>query len=463
MNACVYRSSMPRRRELSSCLASSLALVIWLCLAVAAGSAGAQPAEPTEGNAQDYDINSMEWNGLHTLAAVARGMGLQVRTVASLDWSELGPEDILFVLYPETRLDPVPVTGFIRNGGQVLIADDFGDSTEVLGRLGMLRQQSAGRQAEHFYDDLEHAPIALPALPDHPLAEGVSRLVTNVPGVLVQVSGVDVVFRFGPDESVVVAGTLGRGRFVVLSDPSVLINRMLQFESNLRFAINLLRHLSADGQARRLVLLIGEFNTYGEASELFRDDSMGSLVSGLTTDLNRLLDEGNDYLLTSLALRVIAVLIAVLITLGVLMAVPSLRSDTLDGSWTRAPAPASVDAEGFEKLVARYDRSGQDTNFTLPAAVMRDSVNACLANLLDTPDPLYNATEQELVSAVRERCGADAAAAIQRVSKKLQALPSRAQAASKWGAGYLSRREFEQLHRDIDRLYLALGQNPDLS
>lgn len=454
-------ASLPPSRVRRRCRA--LPLLVWLCLLGTAGSAGAQTGELAERSARDYDTASKDWNGLNTLAAVARGMGLQVEAVSSLDWADLGPDDILFVLYPEGRLDPVPVTGFIRNGGQVLIADDFGDSTEVLGRLGMLRQQRLGTDAEFYYLDLEHTPMAVPVMPDHPLAEDVSELVTNVPGVLVQVSGADVVFQFGPEEAVVATGTLGRGRFVVISDPSVLINRMLQFEGNLRFTINLLRYLSHGDEARRLVLLVGDFNTYGEASELFRDDSVNSLVSGLTIDINRMLDEGNDYLLTSLALRIMAVLLAVLIMLGGLLAIPSLRRETLDGSWTQGPEHASVEAEGFEKLVAQYDQGDQNASFLLPAAVMRDSVNGSLAALLDTPDPLYNATEQELVGAVRERCGPDAAAALQRVYKQLQALPSRAQAAAKWGAGHLSRRDFEQLHRDVDRLYLAIGQPPDLS
>src|SRR5690606_14906395 len=122
----------------------------------------------------------------------------------------------------------------------------------------------------------------------------------------------------------------------------------------------------------------------------FGDDSVQSQVTGMVTDINRLLDEGNDYLLTSLALRIIAVLLAVLILLGAVISIPSMRGETLSGSWTRAAAPASAVAEGFERLVTRYDQSGQDTNFVLPAAVMRDSVNDCVANLLGTPDPLYN-------------------------------------------------------------------------
>lgn len=411
----------------------------------------------------DYDTGSTAWNGLGTLTAVARGLGLAVHAVPHIDWSEMRPTDILFVLYPEARLDPAPLVGFIRNGGQVLIADDFGDSTEVLGRLGMLREPASGIHAPRFYNGLDHAPVAVPALPGHALAEGVSELATNVPGVLVRVSGVDVVFRFGLEEAVVVTAGLGRGRFVVLSDPSVLINRMLQFEGNLRFAINVLRFLSREGRARRLVLLTGDFRVYGEPPEMAPDNSVQSAVSGATSDVNRWLDEGNDYLLTEVALRVVGVLLAALVAFLALLLVPSLRNDSLDGAWTRPPAPETAEVEGFEKIVARYDRSQRDTSFMLPAAVLRDTVNAILARVLGTPDPLYNADEQELLRTVREQCGATAAEALQRVIKRLQELPSRVQAASQWGAGYLSRRDFEQLHRDIDRLYLAIGQDPDLS
>jgi hypothetical protein len=433
----------------------------------AAAPAAAQPAGPGaedvegagagESNApDDYDTESREWNGLHTLTAVARGLGLRVQATDEVDWGDLGADDILFVIYPETRVDAGHMASFIRNGGHVLIADDFGDSVDLLGRLGMLRAQGGGVTAERFYRDLDYAPVALPVAREHALAQGVEELVTNVPGVLTQTRGAEVVFAFGPDAAVVATGTMGRGRFVVVSDASIFINRMLQFEGNLQLAINAIRYLSRQDRAVRMVLLTREFALSGEPVALFPSGSVDDRVAGATLDVNRLLDEGNDYLLTEWALRVVAVLLALVIGGLAVWSVPSLRRDDLEGSWTRTAAPTA--SEHFDAIVERYQRPERDADFALPAAVLRDTLNRDLARALRHGDPLGSIQEAQLVQAVQGMCGAEAGEVLARIYPKLKSLPPRHQAASLARAGYLSQRDFERLRADVARLQLALGE-----
>lgn len=406
----------------------------------------------------DYDIDSREWNGLHTLTAVARGLGLRVQATPDVDWGDLGADDILFVVYPETRVDPGHLASFVRNGGHVLIADDFGDSIDVLGRLGMLREQGGGVRTERFYRDLDYAPIATPVAPNHPLAQNVDELVTNVPGVLTQVRGADVVFAFGPEAAVVTTGTVGRGRFVVVSDASIFINRMMQFEGNLQFAINAIRYLAREDRAVRLVLLTREFNISGEPVALFPSGSVEDKVSGATLDVNRLLDEGNDYLLTEWALRAVAIILALVIGFLVVWSLPSLRRDDLEGSWTRTVAPAM--AEDYDTVVERYDQPGQGANFALPAAVLRDTLNRDLARALRHNDPLGVMQQSQLIEAVRTLHGADAAQILERIHPRLKTLPPRHQASSMGGESHLSQRDFERLRDEIAKLQLALGESP---
>ncbi len=406
----------------------------------------------------DYDSVSQKWNCLHTLAAIAKGLGLSVESTREIDWDDLGSEDILLVLYPTSRLEPGHLAAFIRNGGQVMLADDFGFSSEALGRLGMLRQTAHGVAAQRFHRDLPFAPIARPLIADHPLAAGVEELTTNHPAILVQVRGPRVVFGFGDDEGVVAAGELGRGRFVVSSDPSILINRMLQFEGNMQFAINMLRYLSRDGQARRLVVLVGEFSLYGEPSNLLDDGTVRGTVSNILGEFNRWLDERNDYLLTQVGMRAVAVIVAALIALLALASLPLTRKTRLDGRWTQArgssPAP-----DDFEAIVARYDRPGQ-SNYLLPATVVRDTINHALARVFDETDPLYLRKEKELADMLEKARGKNAAAAWRNLSKRLKSLPSRAQAASPWSTGQVTRREFQRLSDDATALYLALENKP---
>ena len=112
----------------------SRAIAIHLAVAAAsvglAGPADAQPPDPSEAIA-DYQIGSAAWNGLSTLEALARGMGLDVVEERSLDWDDLERGDILFLLYPTNRIDPQNLTSFLHNGGRVLVADPF----EMLPRI----------------------------------------------------------------------------------------------------------------------------------------------------------------------------------------------------------------------------------------------------------------------------------------------------------------------------------------
>jgi hypothetical protein len=442
---------------------SAVWLAVFSASFVALGPGAVREAHAQDGDgavmSQDYDALSEQWNGLNTLTALAKGLGLTVEPVVEIDWEDLGADDILFVLYPRERVEPGHLAAFVRNGGHVLLADDFGDSTEAMGRLGMLRVPAIGVAAERFYRDLPYAPIAQPVMPGHPLAAGVAELCTNHPAVLVQVQGPEVVFGFGPGEGVIAAGSVGSGRFVVSSDPSIFINRMLQFDGNMKFAINVIRYLSREGATRRLVILAGDFNLYGEPSGLLDDGTMRGTMASMLSDFNRWLDEGNDYLLTSLGTRAAAVLLAALIALLCLLSLPLARKTRLDGDWTRAAA-TSVAPDDLEQIVHRYDHTRQGNNFLLPATVIRDTINSCLARALGHAEPLHSLREQELVDGLIERRGRAAGSAYRRLHKRLRSLPSRGQAASPWSTGFISRRDFERLHEDAQELYLALGEEP---
>src|SRR5579862_9940264 len=68
-----------------------------------------------------------------------------------------------------------------------------------------------------------------------------------------RVEGATPVVSFGNGDAIVVAGERGPGRFAVVSDPSIFINRMLEFPGDLRLTNNLLRWLGR-GHAKRIVL-----------------------------------------------------------------------------------------------------------------------------------------------------------------------------------------------------------------
>lgn len=409
-----------------------------------------------QGTGGEYDTSNTAWNGLSTLDALARGMGFEVHAERTLSWDDIEPTDVLFILYPTAKIEPTHLTRFLRNGGRVLLADDFGRAEEALRDLEILRGPGGAAHAEQFWDDQTYAPIAKVLDPSHPLAAGVDSITTNVPAVWRDLREGDRVFGFDDGSAVVAALEIGDGRLVALSDPSVLINRMLEFEGNLAFAINLLRWLERPGERPRLIIMAGDLALLGQPSRQLGVDPNAGTVGGVLGDFNEWLKNLHLYYPTDPALRVIAVIAALLLALVTLVLLPRLRRAPLDGSWTRARGGAGLTTP--EKLLADLDRAGRGTSFALPAAMLRDSINTRLALALGQPDVLFALPESVLLNQVAARFGPAAAAALAALMPQLRAVPSRAQAASPFQAAFFPQREFERMSADADRLYRNLGE-----
>ncbi|HWM88619.1 MAG TPA: DUF4350 domain-containing protein [Kofleriaceae bacterium] len=428
-----------------------------LALALGAGPARAQePDEPAEPEEEvDYQTGSGSWNGLSTFEALAHGMGLEVSQESSIAWDDLERGDILVLIYPTTKLDSSHLAGFLQNGGRLLVADDFGRSEEALASLGILRGTGIGVRADDYYDGHAYAPVARPVAPGHPLALGVDSLTANHPSVWNATRGARSIFGFEGGDSLVAAIEMGEGRLVALADPSVLINRMLEFDGNLTFAINLLRYLSRPGESDRMVILSGDLSMLGEPSRMLGEGGPGGVV-GLLGDFNRWLLGLNEYLLTETGMRVLAAGIALLIAGVALVWLPRARQTPLDGSWTRARG-GPPELPGPEQVLAEVDRPGR-RSYALPAAVVRDSINARLALLTGHPDPLHGMPEHDLYAALESRVPRAAIQKLGALYASLHALPSRSQAVSPWTAPFYPQRDFERLNAAANQLYRSLEE-----
>lgn len=427
---------------------SKLGLGAIAAVAIALASVG--PAA-----AKDYDVDAQEWNGLGMFVSLARGVGYRVESSSTIDWSDVDKDDILVMIYPTKHIDPFDVAGFLQSGGRLIIADDFGEGAKTLAELRVLREPARGIRAR-YHNNLAFAPIADVKAKGHPLADKVDELTCNHPAIFSSVGDHTVVFGFKGDEAVVVEGKLGRGRFVALSDPSLLINRMLQFKGNMQFAINLIRYFDGpDARSRgRIIVLHSDFSISGKPPV-----PKGGRVASLLDQFNRWLLDRNNYLLTNEATRAIAILSALLVSLLGLASLPLLRRTGLDGSWTRA-RPDGGPLSSFEELVDHFDTRSRRKNFLLPAAVLRDSCNQRLGELLGREAPIFNMGYQVFVEELRRLRGAAVAEAGAAVFPRLKRLPTRVQAASPWTSMYLSRHEFELLHDDVNELYRTLGEQP---
>lgn len=443
------------------------ALVVAVVVALVGGVAHADPWAGSNaagtlfagaGDASaDYDPHAGAWNGMASFVGLAEGMGFEVTPVEHLEWSELTSDDILFLIYPLQRVDPGRLGAFVTAGGNVVIADDFGEGRDAMEALGLLRADVTTPKASRFESGHLFAPIATALAPEHPLAADVGDLVTNHPAALTRVQGATTVFGF-EEGGVIVAGERGSGRFVAISDPSIFINRMQQFKGDVQLAANLLRWLDRGGRARHVILLRGDVPMYGDPRPFIDDAHVGGVGRSIAS-FNFWLGEWRAWLLTPRAMKVLAAVLAALLLGLAALALPVRRGPRIDGGWLRFHRPIRRDEPNA--LVLAHDgaagSSGGAGSHLVAACVLRDVAQGALADAVGKPEPLYTIGEPELVALVAKAKGAEAGVALARVYKRLRALPGRGHAAAPWSTGQLPRREFDALWKDVGELCRTLG------
>jgi hypothetical protein len=419
-------------------------LALLLTLVCATGHA-------TPNELADYDPHSTAWNGMAQFVALAEGMGFDVTPVSELEWSELGAHDILFLVYPLRRVDPNRLSAFVQAGGNVVIADDFGEGRDAMTGLGLLRAEARLPKATRYYEGRLWAPIAT-AKGDHPIAREVGEVVTNHPAALDHVEGATTVVGFD-EGALVVAGERGTGKFVAVSDPSIFINRMQQepFHGNVALTVNILDWLSRDGSARHIVLLRGDVAMYGDPQP-FIDDPRGGKLGRSIAELNTWLWSRHEWLLTATAMKAVAGALAACLLFLAFVALPVRRGPRIDGAWLKFLRPMRRD----DPHVLLQSPEGSGALLVL-ACILRDQVQLLLSEASNRPEALYTVPEAELIALVSAARGTTAGVALARVYRRLRALPSRGQAAAPWSSGNLTRRDFESLYSDVAELCRTLG------
>lgn len=224
--------------------------------------------------ATPFDLASKDWEGCADLVELARtelGRG-RVVTTTKLNMRELKREDGVILLYPEKSLDADGLAKFMHAGGRVVLLDDFGTGDGLLRHFNMERVSLPSRPVESLRGN-PHFAIAEPASA-HPVVIDVQRVVTNhATGLkhpdlspVLKVRGVGE-----PDVAVAVAGAVGKGRLLVVGDPSIVMNSMLRYQGNKTFARGLVRYATDDDawgkRGGRVFIATGGFETTGSFGE----------------------------------------------------------------------------------------------------------------------------------------------------------------------------------------------------
>lgn len=238
---------------------------------------------PAVTSEEDFSIYNTSWNGCSSLAVKSYRLGgikptFQVRgTSSSLEIVQLPPQewnldpegDALVIVGPDrpfTDADGKVIGEFLQKGGVLLLADDFGEGNSLLTRLNT-STRFTGRLALDLSFSKKGEFMMVSDVRPSVITENVSFLLLNYPSTLTPSPRASVVAyssptswleverneRMDPEEPrgpfpLIAIEQVGRGVLITISDPSLLINQMIEKADNSIFVGNLIRYLTGGGR-----------------------------------------------------------------------------------------------------------------------------------------------------------------------------------------------------------------------
>lgn len=241
-------------------------------------------------NARDYDLDPDRWNGLGYLVTTAEEARVTMDVSNVVDLATLEPDDVLIILYPTSPLPVDDLLAFIESGGYIVLADDQGQSTPLLERVGITRRDApAGHMS--FWDEQEGFPKLRPS-GEHFLFYNVDEVVANYPAALqVATAGPNIkpILSYdGGRDHFAIEVERGGGKLLVVADPSIFLNDMLRrFYGDKQFVANALRlYCQREPCAARLVRPGATFDNNFDADR--------ARLGGLPRDIEARVEEVNE-------------------------------------------------------------------------------------------------------------------------------------------------------------------------
>ncbi len=238
---------------------------------------------------QDFSLYNPLWNGCFLLRMELSRNGYDVRPLIS-SLSVLSREEgaTVIILSPSSIINPIELmelVNFVREGGGLLIADDFGaGNIFTILLFALLGLPSPTFYGKPLYGSLTggittwtYTPVVNQFNASHPIFKDVKQVILNFPTALLNVPPENQVAALVPGlidfdmdmqieplnpdmllpiatvvaaydlDNINVGGyrvSYGKGRIVVVGDPSIFNNEMLLKGDNLRFMVNLVNWLS---------------------------------------------------------------------------------------------------------------------------------------------------------------------------------------------------------------------------
>lgn len=212
-----------------------------------------------------FSAYNSAWNGASSITQKTDTLNIETDIIRDASrYSDIQSNRTVSMIFSSdknyTKKEIEQIHQFLRRGGTLVIAEDFGNHTNtLLSGLGLKTRVDGGLLRDERYNYKESGIVIARNITNHTLTRGVDSLTLNygsilIPGgsfVLVNSSsyGYLDVNRNGEldtNESVsrypvVTIENIQKGKVVVTSDPSMFINTMLDREGNNRFLENIFK------------------------------------------------------------------------------------------------------------------------------------------------------------------------------------------------------------------------------
>jgi len=237
---------------------------------------------PVISTSADFSIYNSDWNGTSNLAIMTYELGKFVPTFRvessgteisvaqiGLDSVDLDPRTSALVIIGPTKefteAEGAILETYVREGGRLLLADDFGTGNGLLEAMGATSRFSRDLVMDLAYEKQPEFTVLFDLRTDA-LTRNVSTLLLNYPSSLTIDAATTDALAYssiaswldtngnrlqewgeprGPFPMLAREG-MGNGTIILLSDPSVLINGMNAYGDNSQFSSNLINEVCRD-------------------------------------------------------------------------------------------------------------------------------------------------------------------------------------------------------------------------
>jgi hypothetical protein len=198
---------------------------------------------------EDFRVENPFWNGTEDITSL-----IPVSPIESLSELPSSVEGVTLILIPYLEFTPAEleaVDNFVRQGGTLVLADDYGYGNQVLEHLGLEARFSGQALLDPLFSYKNKRLPRIHHLASDSVTGDAGSLVLNHATGLVNVEDGDVLARSSSfsfldindngvwDEEepagplpVISQHSLSDGRIILIADPSILINSMETMESN---------------------------------------------------------------------------------------------------------------------------------------------------------------------------------------------------------------------------------------